>query len=151
VGNMAFEPGVFNVVPAVVDVSLEFRSSDDRQLQRLESALVEQAHEQAKHFGLELQVERMEAIAPAPISAKVRGVIEASSQALGLRTKSLASGAGHDAQSLATICPSGMIFVPSVGGHSHSPKELTRWQDCVNGANVLLHSVLRMADLEQAV
>lgn len=150
VGNMAFEPGVFNVVPDAVDVWLEFRSSDDEQLQRLESALVEQAYLQAKHFGLELRVRRMEAIAPAPMSAKVRGVIEASSQALGLRTRSLPSGAGHDAQSLATVCPSGMIFVPSVGGHSHSPKELTRWQDCVNGANVLLHSVLRMAGFEQA-
>ena len=150
VGNMAFEPGVFNVVPAAVDVSLEFRSSDDEQLQRLESALVKQAYEQAKHFGLELQVERMEAIAPAPMSAAVQRTIEASSQALGLKHKSLPSGAGHDAQSLATLCPTGMIFVPSVGGHSHSPEELTHWKDCVNGANVLLHSVLRMVGFEQA-
>jgi N-carbamoyl-L-amino-acid hydrolase len=150
VGNMAFEPGVFNVVPAAVDVSLEFRSSDDEQLQRLESALVKQAYEQAKHFGLELQVERAESIAPAPMSAAVQRIIEESSRALGLRHKSLASGAGHDAQSLATLCPTGMIFVPSVGGHSHSPKELTRWRDCVNGANVLLQGVLRMVGVGQA-
>ena len=55
------------------------------------------------------------------------------------------SGAGHDAQSLAGVCPVGMVFVPSVGGASHSPREFTRWVDCVNGANVLLQAALRMA------
>jgi N-carbamoyl-L-amino-acid hydrolase len=56
----------------------------------------------------------------------------------------LTSGAGHDAQALWNICPVGMIFVPSVGGASHSPRELTEWQECVNGANTLLHTVLTM-------
>jgi N-carbamoyl-L-amino-acid hydrolase len=54
------------------------------------------------------------------------------------------SGAGHDAQMAALICPMGMIFVPSVGGVSHSPKELTSWKDCANGANALLHTVLAL-------
>jgi N-carbamoyl-L-amino-acid hydrolase len=58
----------------------------------------------------------------------------------------LPSGAGHDAQQIARLCPMGMIFVPSVGGISHSPKELTSWTDCANGANVLLKTVL---DLDQ--
>ena len=55
------------------------------------------------------------------------------------------SGAGHDAQNMAAVMPMGMIFVPSVGGVSHSPKELTAWQDCANGANVLLEAVLDLA------
>jgi N-carbamoyl-L-amino-acid hydrolase len=54
----------------------------------------------------------------------------------------LPSGAGQDAQMLAKVCPMGMIFVPSVDGISHSPKEFTRWEDCANGANVLLHTIL---------
>jgi N-carbamoyl-L-amino-acid hydrolase len=54
------------------------------------------------------------------------------------------SGAGHDAQAMATIAPTGMIFVPSVGGISHSPKEFTRLTDIVNGVNVLLHTILRI-------
>jgi N-carbamoyl-L-amino-acid hydrolase len=54
------------------------------------------------------------------------------------------SGAGHDAQMMAQLAPMGMIFVPSVGGISHSPKELTSWTDCANGANVLLHAVLAL-------
>jgi N-carbamoyl-L-amino-acid hydrolase len=56
----------------------------------------------------------------------------------------LPSGAGHDAQMMAKLVPMGMIFVPSVEGVSHSPKELTRWPDCANGANVLLQTILRI-------
>jgi beta-ureidopropionase / N-carbamoyl-L-amino-acid hydrolase len=56
----------------------------------------------------------------------------------------LPSGAGHDAQIIAALCPMGMIFVPSVDGISHSPRELTRWPDCANGADVLLATILRL-------
>jgi beta-ureidopropionase / N-carbamoyl-L-amino-acid hydrolase len=61
-----------------------------------------------------------------------------------LRSSRLPSGAGHDAQMMARLGPMGMIFVPSVGGISHSPQELTHWDDCANGANVLLHAILEM-------
>ena len=54
------------------------------------------------------------------------------------------SGAGHDAQNMARIAPTGMIFVPSVGGISHSPKEYARPEDMANGANVLLHTILKI-------
>jgi len=63
---------------------------------------------------------------------------------LGLTHTPLASGAGHDAQSLAHLCQAGMIFIPSVGGASHSPREFSEWSDCVNGANVLLQATLRL-------
>jgi beta-ureidopropionase / N-carbamoyl-L-amino-acid hydrolase len=56
----------------------------------------------------------------------------------------LPSGAGHDAQQIAALCPMGMIFVPSVAGISHSPRELTTWEDCARGANVLLGAVLEL-------
>ncbi|HKF03559.1 MAG TPA: M20/M25/M40 family metallo-hydrolase [Candidatus Sulfotelmatobacter sp.] len=68
--------------------------------------------------------------------------IEAAAAQLGLQTMRLPSGAGHDAQMTAKVGPIGMIFVPSVDGISHSPKEFTRWQDCANGANVLLQTIL---------
>ena len=78
----------------------------------------------------------------APADERLRQVIRRSAESLGLSTHSLPSGAGHDAQSLALIAPMGMIFVPSVGGVSHSPKELTSEEDCEAGANVLLQSIL---------
>jgi N-carbamoyl-L-amino-acid hydrolase len=75
----------------------------------------------------------------------VRGAIGEAARALGLSTVELVSGAGHDAQALAAITPSGMIFVPSAGGVSHDPAEHTDWQHCVDGANVLLGAALALA------
>jgi N-carbamoyl-L-amino-acid hydrolase len=74
----------------------------------------------------------------------IKEQIEAAAVDLGFKTMHLPSGAGHDAQIMAKLGPMGMIFVPSVDGISHSPKELSRWEDCANGANVLLQTVIRM-------
>jgi N-carbamoyl-L-amino-acid hydrolase len=74
----------------------------------------------------------------------VRDAIEQAACGLGLSTTLLHSGAGHDAQHMTVVCPSGMLFVPSVDGLSHSPRELTRDQDCINGARVLLGAVRRL-------
>jgi N-carbamoyl-L-amino-acid hydrolase len=81
---------------------------------------------------------------PALASPEVQTVIERAAKTLSLASTRLPSGAGHDAQMMAQLGPMGMIFVPSVAGISHSPKELTRWEDCANGANVLLQAVLEM-------
>ncbi len=75
---------------------------------------------------------------------KVRDVIADAVKGLGLSSQVMPSGAGHDAQDLARICPMGMIFVPSVKGISHAPSEYTKPQDVENGANVLLQTVLRL-------
>jgi N-carbamoyl-L-amino-acid hydrolase len=75
--------------------------------------------------------------------------IERAAAALGLPHTRLPSGAGHDAQMMAALGPMGMIFVPSVGGVSHSPKELTTWGDCARGADVLLGSVLEVDALDR--
>ena len=73
-------------------------------------------------------------------SSVVQKAIETSAMAQGLTFQHLPSGAGHDAQMLASVCPMGMIFVPSINGISHSPQENTAWTDCANGMHVLLHS-----------
>lgn len=144
IGNMEFRPGAFNIVPAQVDVSLEFRSVDDQEFDRLDSALLALARSEAKRFGLELRADFLGRHAPTPMSDIVQQAFIDSSEALGLTHTSLVSGAGHDGQSLAGLCPVGMIFVPSVNGTSHSPHEFTKWEDCVNGANVLLQAALRL-------
>lgn len=145
VGNMSFSPGVFNIVPERVVVALEFRAADESTLQSMEKVLIEQAHRDAARFELTVHVERVSTHAPTPMSEKPQQAFAEACDALGLAHIPLVSGAGHDAQSLASVCRVGMIFVPSVGGVSHSPHEFTEWQDCVNGANVLLAAALRMA------
>jgi acetylornithine deacetylase/succinyl-diaminopimelate desuccinylase-like protein len=128
-----------------VDVSLEFRSADDAEFDQLDATLLALAREQAKRFGLELKADFRGRHSPTPMSASVQQAFADSCDALGLTHTSLVSGAGHDGQSFAGVCPMGMIFVPSVNGTSHSPHEFTKWDDCVNGANVLLQAALRLA------
>jgi len=145
VGNMEFEPGVFNVVPHTVTVALEFRADDNDKLDKMEAALLKQASVEAQRFGLESEMEFLDSAAPAPMNEQIQEAFVSTSKALGLKHTFLPSGAGHDAQCLAQICPTGMIFVPSVGGFSHSSEEFTEWEDCVNGANTLLHAALMLA------
>ena len=146
VGDMHFEPGAFNIIPGCVVVSLEFRAPDEKTFIQLKESLLELAQTSATRFHLELETEFMGKHAPAPMSVDTQNAILAGANTLGLAAISLASGAGHDAQSLADLCPTGMIFIPSVGGISHSPKEFSKWQDCINGANLLLQTVLELAD-----
>lgn len=145
IGDMEFSPGAFNIVPARVDVSLEFRSADLSEFDRLESALLARARAEAKRFGLDLKADFRGRHSPTPMSDAVQSAFVEACDALGLSHTSLVSGAGHDGQSFAGICPMGMIFVPSVNGTSHSPHEFTKWEDCVNGANVLLQTVLKLS------
>ena len=145
VGKMEFAPGAFNIVPASVIVSLEFRGPTDDEMQILDAALIERAQAEAKKFGLELEIEFLGKHTPTPMSDIAQNAFIDACNNLGLSHIPLGSGAGHDAQSLAHLCLVGMIFVPSVGGFSHSPKEFTEWDDCVNGANVLLQAALRIA------
>jgi beta-ureidopropionase / N-carbamoyl-L-amino-acid hydrolase len=146
VGRMVFEPGAFNIVPEKAVLSLEFRSPEIRQFRSLKTAVLELAQEAASRFALGFKPEFLGEKEPVEMSQAARESIAKAAERLGLSTLSTISRAGHDAQAMAEICPTGMIFIPSEGGISHSPKEYSSWQDCVNGANLLLHSVLSWAD-----
>ena len=146
VGNMEFAPGAFNIVPARVDLALEFRSPEEEEFKRLDKALLTLAGQEALRFGLELKVEFLGKHSPSLMSDKIQKAYSEACDDLELTHVTLTSGAGHDGQSFDNICPTGMIFVPSVEGASHSPREFTKWEDCVNGANVLLQAVLRLAE-----
>jgi len=145
VGKMEFSPGAFNIVPARVDVSLEFRSPDEEEFKRLDAVLFARAQEEANRFGLDLRVEFLGKHLPSLMNDQVQSTFAEACDSLGLSHISLTSGAGHDGQSFDGLCPVGMIFVPSRDGASHSPREFTEWEDCVNGANVLLQTVLRLS------
>ena len=145
VGKLEFAPGASNIVPARADFLLEFRSPDAQQLVELDAALMKLAQEKAEQFGLQLTAEPLGKHTPNLMSAEIQNAFKNACDDLGLSSAVLPSGAIHDAQSLVDVCPVGMIFVPSVNGTSHSPLEFTNWEDCVNGANVLLQAALRLA------
>ena len=146
IGNMDFFPGAFNIVPEKVSVSVEFRSPHKYQLSQLETAILNLAVEIAENYNLGLEIENLGRHDPATMDQKIQATIIKVASGLGLESIYLASSAGHDAQSFADICPSGMIFVPSVNGASHSSREYTSWQDCINGANVLLQTTILVSN-----
>jgi beta-ureidopropionase / N-carbamoyl-L-amino-acid hydrolase len=144
VGRLEVYPNAPNVVPGLVKHSIELRDLSAEKIARLGTEIQERAKEIAKETGTEISMTRTLHAPPAMASAEIQQEIERAAEEMGLNTMRLPSGAGQDAQMMATLGPMGMIFVPSVDGISHSPKELTVWEDCANGANVLLQTILRI-------
>jgi N-carbamoyl-L-amino-acid hydrolase len=137
-------PNAPNVVPGLVKLSVEFRDLSADTVARLGNEVTARAKEVAEQTGTEISLERIARDPAALADPKIQAQIEAAAASLDLKTMHLPSGAGHDAQFLAKLGPMAMIFVPSLGGISHAPKELSRWSDCANGADVLLRTVLRV-------
>ena len=144
VGRIEIEPNSPNVIPGKATLSVEFRDLSEQVLRELDDAVKARGAEIAKDTGTTITFTLASTNIGAPASSGVQEAIGRAASALSLQTRRLPSGAGHDAQQIARLCPMGMIFVPSVGGVSHSPKELTTWDDCARGANVLLGAVLEL-------
>jgi len=144
VGRIEVEPNSPNVIPGRVTLSVEFRDLSEQVLRELGEAVKARGAAIAKSTNTTITFTLASTNRPALATKGVQDAIGRSADAMGLKTTRLPSGAGHDAQQIAALCPMGMIFVPSIGGISHSPKELTRWEDCANGANVLLRTVLAL-------
>lgn len=144
VGRIQAFPGAPNVVPGQVQTTLEIRDLDQAKIRRLAAKVMEEATKIGQENGTTFRFTETYLSTPAMMHANVQRVIESSAKSVGLTTKYLPSGAGHDAQYMAQIMPTGMIFCPSVDGISHSPKEFTKPQDVVNGANVLLQTILAL-------
>ncbi|HUF39972.1 MAG TPA: Zn-dependent hydrolase [Anaerolineales bacterium] len=140
-GQAEFLPGAYNIVPATASLSLEYRAESQERLDALERDLLQLARAIATDLDLELQTHRQGCVSPAPCSPDVRKAFSTACDALDFRAVDLVSGAGHDTQAMAAVCPAGMIFIPSIGG-SHNPGEFAEDGDCENGANVLLYAVL---------
>ena len=143
VGQIRAEPGAANVIPGRVVMSLEIRDLEATKIQAVFDVIAAEANAIAKSRQTPIQFSEIDmALEPAPTDPRMRRIIAESASSLGLSQRSMPSGAGHDSQEMTRIAPTGMIFVPSVGGISHSPKEFTSPQDVANGANVLLRTVL---------
>jgi N-carbamoyl-L-amino-acid hydrolase len=145
VGHLEVEPNASNVIPGRVRLSIDLRDLSTEKLQRLGEAIHARALAIGAQTKTQIVLTRTQHAEPALATREVQAVIQRAAELLNLSYMRLPSGALHDAQVMASVGPMGMIFVPSVGGVSHSPKELTTWEDCARGANVLLQSVLGLA------
>jgi beta-ureidopropionase / N-carbamoyl-L-amino-acid hydrolase len=144
VGRVQAFPGAPNVIPGKTIFTLEIRDLDQGRVDMLSARVRTEGEAIARDTGCTFAYAPLHHSRPALCDERVKHTIEASARGLSLSTKHLPSGAGHDAQHMARLGPAGMIFVPSVGGISHAPKEFTKPQDVVNGANVLLHTILAL-------
>jgi N-carbamoyl-L-amino-acid hydrolase len=144
VGQLNVEPNAPNVIPGTVRMTIELRDLSAPKLEEIMDDIRQRAATIATRTRTKIEITDLSRNPAALATEDVQRAIERASKSLGLSHRRQPSGAGHDAQMMAQLGPMGMIFVPSVGGVSHSPRELTRWEDCANGADVLLAAVLEM-------
>lgn len=145
-GVIEFFPNLINVIPEKAKFTVDLRNSDEELLQQAEQRLRVFIEEAATQEGVTIQSRQLVRCQPVQFHHAIVEIIEHTARELGYNSRRMTSGAGHDAQMMARICPTAMIFVPSQGGISHNPLEYTNPEELEAGANVLLHTVLKLAN-----
>jgi N-carbamoyl-L-amino-acid hydrolase len=145
-GMIAFEPNAINVIPGKATLSVDLRNPNNDDLVRAEEWLYTRAREIEASDGVSISIRDLEHILPVQFDPGIVTAIEQAAAELGIPSRRMVSGAGHDAQLMAAMCPAAMIFIPSRAGISHSPAEYSSPEDLETGANVLLHAALKLAE-----
>ena len=142
VGRMVVSPNTTNVIPGQVVMTVDLRDLDQSKVEHFTNRFEQIGREIGTASNTKFTFARTVDSVPAMSDPKVMSWIDGAAAALGLTHQRMPSGAGHDAQEIAHIAPMAMIFIPSVGGISHSPREFSKPDDITNGANVLLNAVI---------
>jgi N-carbamoyl-L-amino-acid hydrolase len=146
VGRLVLRPNLVNVVPGSAELTVDLRNGDEAALGEAERRLEAHVEELARTDGLRCDMRRVVRLQPVAFDEEMVDLVEQSAESLAHSAARLTSGAGHDAQMMARVCPTTMIFVPSRGGVSHSPEEHTAPEHLQAGANVLLRTILALAE-----
>lgn len=146
VGTIAFKPNAVNVIPSKADFTVDIRNPNKEKLDNDEILLANYLKELEKTDGVKITTQRMTCFDPVPFDDGICQKIEATAKAHDLKVRRMVSGAGQDAQMIARICPTAMVFVPNIDGISHNPKEKVTDKAAVNGANVFLDVVVELAN-----
>ncbi len=142
VGKIKAEPGAPNVIPGKVIMSLEIRDLSEEKISMVFERIKQHAGLLEKDTGTKIAFVQSLDVIPAMTDKNIQNRIAEATKNIGFTYKYMPSGAGHDSQDMAKIAPTGMIFIPSKNGISHSPKEYSSKEDMANGASVLLHTIL---------
>ena len=145
VGRIELYPNLVNVVAERAVLTVDLRNTDEARLREAEQQFANFLDRLAAQEQVAISMRSLARFEPVSFPAEMVALVEATARDLGLPCRRLPSGAGHDAQMMARLCPAGMIFVPSVGGLSHNVRELTKPKHLEAGAAVLLHAALRLA------
>ena len=145
VGRIELYPNLVNVIAERAVLTIDLRNTDQSQLEAAERELTSAFAQLARGGSVSISTRNLARFEPVAFPIEIVSLVETTARDLGFPSRRLPSGAGHDAQMMARICPSGMIFVPSVAGLSHNVREETRPADLEAGAAVLMHAVIRLA------
>ena len=148
VGKIDLHPNLTNVVPARATLTLDVRNTDEKLLQIAESKIKDFLAQIAISEGVQIKTRQLVRFEPVIFDDSVIDLVESIAKEQNNSVQRMPSGAGHDAQMLARVCPAGMIFVPSVKGISHNAAEFTDEADLNAGANILLHTMLALTTLD---
>lgn len=146
VGCIELEPNAINVIPSRATFTVDLRNPNEQKLKEEELTIDEYLKKLSETDGVKISTERLVRFEPVIFDENIVQLVEGAAKDRGLESKRMTSGAGQDAQMMARICPTAMIFVPSVDGISHNPKEFTLGDDLVAGANVLLDVVSKLTE-----
>ena len=147
VGSLTLHPNLVNVVPAHATMTVDLRNTDETLLRQAEQQLMDSVQQIADREDINVESRSLARFEPVEFDKRVVDAIEALAQQKGLSTRRMPSGAGHDAQMIARVCPTGMIFVPSLDGISHNPAEHTDDEDLVAGAQLLADAMLALTEV----
>ncbi len=147
VGSLTLHPNLVNVVPAHATMTVDLRNTDETLLRQAEQQLMDSVQQIADREDINVESRSLARFEPVEFDRRVVDAIEALAQEKGLSTRRMPSGAGHDAQMIARVCPTGMIFVPSLDGISHNPAEHTDDEDLVAGAQLLADAMLALTEV----
>ncbi len=145
VGSLALHPNLINVIAARAKLTVDLRNTDEARLQEAEHRFAAFLDDLARDEGVRIRTRRLARFEPVTFDAGIAARIAAVAARLGHPCRPMTSGAGHDAQMMARLAPTAMVFVPSVGGISHNPAEHTAPEHLKAGADVLLHTLLELA------
>lgn len=147
IGSIKFEPNAINVIPRAAELTVDIRNPDNSTLHEAEQALTEHLEALRQEEGVTIETEVLARFDPVIFDGHLVNSIEQAANTLNIPHRRMTSGAGHDAQMIARIAPSAMIFVPSKDGISHNPREFTEAEDLIQGAKVLLATVASLLNL----
>jgi len=145
VGKMIVKPGAPNIIPGSVEMGIDIRDGIEKNMKSLQAEIIQAIKNLEQQYKVSTSIDIPIYHPPCPCNSAVIQAIEHATESIGIKAKRMNSGAGHDAQNVAQKVKTGMIFVPSVNGISHSPLEWTHWEDIEKGIQVLTGALKQLS------
>jgi len=145
IGKVELQPNFAHTIPGAAEFSIILRDTSEAVMRQLREAVIANVETTAKAYGLRCGIEEKSWLAPVTLDAELHGLLLEESGKLGIEALDMPSGAGHDTQTMQSLCPAGLVFIPSRNGISHAPEEWSDWADIEKGAQLMLNALVRLS------